>query len=141
MTTKYIAKYDGHTFKRSSKSRTYTHAVISVINIEDARDEVKKAAARMFRINLPYNMEILAGGGHLAPYSEEALQRTRELVEAGPEGESERAGKQFDERLKNMYLSSDGKSYYTEPSWAGRLDLAQKSAKLGDIILVAEVVK
>jgi hypothetical protein len=112
MTTKYIAKHDGHTWTRTSKSRTYTHAVISAQNITDAR----------------------------AAYIAEIQGYVKKGWSGYDQDFADGAGARFDARIANYPKSSDGNSYYIIHGWAGRLDLAQKLAKLVGIILVAEVV-
>lgn len=112
MTTKYIAKHDGHTWTRTSKNRTYTHAVISAVNIATER------AARIVEIQ-----------GYV-----------KKGWEGYDQAYADGAGARFDEKINNYPKSSDGLSYYVIHGWAGRLDLAQKLASTTGIILAAEVV-
>lgn len=52
MTTKYIAKLDGRIVgKRTSKSRTYTHAVVMIGNEAPYTDKINRAACEEDRAN------------------------------------------------------------------------------------------
>lgn len=110
MTTKYIAKHDGHTWTRTTKNRAYTHAVICAQNIVNAR--AKAIADAQYGVQQDWYDQDWADG----------------------------AAARFDARVKNYPKSSDGLSYYLISGWAGSPALARKLAKAGEIILEAIVV-
>lgn len=140
MTTKYIAKHDGHTWKRNTANRTYTHAVIRKGNIAVERARQITASMRQFERDRAYLESVVAGTSGFSNTQDRIDSAKRELA-AGADGVAKRASEWFDDNfLPKVFLASDGVSfYYNTASWAGRPDLA-KQKDLNDIILVAEVV-
>ena len=137
MTTKYIAKHEGKIVgKRTTKDRTYTHAIV----VQDVEEAARKAAYnytsnKTDSSNFEY-WSVLTKQGRLHPhlsasYHSDAhvaaeVAKAQAIIDGGFDAYvrrlRERAIAGFEKR------KADGGFEPFVVAWAGRLDLAQKAA-------------
>jgi hypothetical protein len=151
MPKKYIAIHDGHTWKRTTANRNYTHAIIKKVSIAASLDEAAESARASWRMNFSYLVYQASGkpftfdANGRRPFTLEAvtdpavIERAKALLLAGVEPYVAESVGRHAAWIKTAPQASDGLHYYLGANWAGRPDLAQRAAKPGDIILTAEV--
>lgn len=133
---KHTATYDGHTFKRTSAERLYSHTVLTINSVADARARSEKWARDSWASNLPYRREIVAGT--IAAHQEKRAV-SQAIIDGGPDAAAAESLTRFD--AEPRLLSSDGLRYYTNAGWCSRLDLARKlQAKYAGSVIVEAVV-
>lgn len=135
MPTKYIAKLHGVIVgKRTTQSRTYTHAVVVLEDVEaDRKAAYGYVATKHDRENFNYQTEVATAGldhEHMRWCTE--AQRIERLAEAVAEIAGGFDGYVARRRDKEIASFEDrlARGYYTPGvvTWCGRLDLAQKEA-------------
>lgn len=138
MSFKHTATFQGHTFKRTSANRTYTHMVVGLVNIAEARARNEEGARDYYARNLSYYTKMAAGGtykgtyGDGSPYerpiSDQERDAARVTIAGGADKAAEDSLRSFDERMATSLKTEDGLSYVYSAGWAGRMDLAVKLA-------------
>lgn len=131
---KYKVVFAGHTFTRSSKNRTYTHAVIVTSLVSDARDTAIRNGRAAYRINVEHYTAIANGtsrylkrnGNQFAHVEDETrIAEAQAWIASGEQGSIDRHLLAVDQ-AKNR--TPDGLCFVGCAGWCGRLDLAQKLA-------------
>lgn len=139
MSNKHTAQHDGHTFKRTSQGRIYSHAIISKVNIASRRVKVEADSRYTYRMNLEYYQQRAKGADQFGrSLSADDVAKAQAYVNDGEDAYVAQALAAYDAK-KFDRMASDGLHYYTDAAWASRLDLAVKQAGPGDIILPAQV--
>jgi hypothetical protein len=137
----FIAQHDGHTWKRSSQNRVYSHAVIGKFNLDADRSQAEQSARTSWERNFEYLVYAAQGKpvpGYMYDISAEKAARAQAELDAGIESYIARAMAAYDAYAKDFKKASDGIHFYsTDASWSSRLELAKKAAGYTDIILVA----
>lgn len=134
---RYQVEHDGLTFKRST-DRTYTHVVLRPISLARSLDEAARNATWDWENNQDFHQERITGQrrnyrGELVPVEPEEVAASQAWLARGLAGhiadnqEARRASWQASHGEKLASWSCFG--------WCGRLDLAQKQAKPGDVIV------
>lgn len=146
---KHSASYEGFTFTRTSKSRNYSHAVLSRGSVAQDRVSLEESARSYFKQNRRY-YESLADGSyrgyvdHPGLYSPAEIARRQEEAVAwlagGVEGRVAADLASYNARLAARQLCADGDTYYVCDCWCSRLDLAQKAAGMTGIVVPAVVL-
>lgn len=152
MSNKHTATYQGKTFKRVSKGRTYTHMVVVVESIASQRARAERRARDNWAMNLGHRTQIAnSAEGERYRYSdgtlsrsaitEEERQHARDIIAKGEQGMVDQDLRDFDESMaEHGWKTEDGLGTMYSAGWCSRLDLAQKlAAQHGGIIL--EVVR
>lgn len=155
MTTKHRVTHDGQTFTRTSKSRTYTHAVLVPISLAARIAWAIEVAEFAWAQNQAYHQELAAGTSRfLGPReweTSEAQKATRAALDAekvadskawlalGLDGHKAKAQAGALACWRESFPDQD--TGWACVGWCGRLDLAQKLAAghAGAIILPAVV--
>jgi len=160
MATKhYTATHEGRTFTRSTKSRTYTHAVIVPGSVKADLARLLERVRESWKMNLAYNRQLVAGTverysfhsaeEHAARLEKHRTDGTAASAQAwlalGLEGHLEAEAARFKARVADgslgMMLDADGDTYYSCTGWAGRPDLAAKEAAKHGGVAVPAVLK
>lgn len=129
MTTKYIAKLDGIIVgKRTTKDRTYTHAIVALSDEAGARDAAyNHVADEDDRDNYEFDCrEVVAAKVYGTADPDAYRARCAAKVEGGFEAYVARVRTEKIERFEHDL--SNGKYKPGVVAWAGRADLAQKEA-------------
>jgi hypothetical protein len=137
MTTKYIARLNGTVVgKRTTKSRTYTHAIV----MQDD-EETQRAYAYGYKLtdtdraNIVYYTEVAAQGVNHPQYcvtsyrpepDHAGIAHAVAHLAGGIEGEHARLRQQAIHTFEKKKAEGGFEPYVT--AWAGRPDLAQKAA-------------
>jgi hypothetical protein len=130
MTTKYIARLEGKIVgKRTSESRTYTHAVV----VQPSESEARAAcygytATKDDRANFDYYTNVATLGMKHSHYYEgsDIVERAKEQVEGGFEAYVARLKARAIERFEERVTKGEYQPHAV--TWCGRLDLAHKEA-------------
>jgi hypothetical protein len=135
---KYTATFQGHTFKRNSQNRVYTHMVVGLINIAADRTKTEAWARKEYATNLSYyQMKAYAdvytgtfadGRIFTSPITDLERAAAKATVEGGVEAAVADRLREFDARTAKAWKSADGLSTVYSAGWAGRPDLAVKLA-------------
>lgn len=144
----HTATIEGFTFKRTSVSRIYTHAIISVYDVAAQRKEVEAGVRYMWKVNLDYVTQMATGGIYVGTFNDGSTYTKVITAERQASAQAELA-KGLDgaiaERLAKFdaeprLMAADGVTAYSHASWTSRLDLALKARKGLDIVVAATVV-
>lgn len=151
MNTKHTATFQGHTFKRVSQNRVYTHMVVGLINIAKDRAETEIAAREMYAVNLEYVTQLAAGGTYHgtfangAPYSRPITDQERDAarvtIAGGPDAEAADSLREFDARTAQARKTEDGLHTVYSAGWTSRPDLAVKLASKTPGGVIVEAVR
>ena len=134
--TTHIAVWEGQTFTRTSKSRTYSHMVAMKEVRSDARAYSEKSARSCWKLNLDYLTQTAEGTApsyaYMARYNAtpeefaaakaEGMEKAKAALAAGEEGAVARSLAEFDAR----WPASEAYRY-GDLGWASRRDLAEKN--------------
>lgn len=137
----FLATHDGHTFQRTSVRKFYTHAVLLIRDIAQARAACEASARKRWQKDDEYTKEVAAGTAEIlkrwdfqSPEQHEARveksqREAREHLADPAQTEAAFVARwlaDFDKWA--VPISSDGLSYYSVAGWCSRLDLAEKKA-------------
>jgi len=136
---KYQVTFEGHTFKRNSQSRAYTHAVICTKSVELTRKQAEQSARSTWLLNLDYDKELASSDGKIystfadgSPcvydVSPEKIEAAKQRLAAGEEAYVAERLAEHDAREANSPRTRDGRSFVWCQGWCGRIDLAFKLA-------------
>jgi hypothetical protein len=136
MTTKYVARLNGTIVgKRTTKSRTYTHAIVVQWSEANARKRAYEyRATEQDRRHFDYFTQIAEQGieheyVRVNSWRKEPDLKVLEDAKARIEGGFDAFVARIKQRMIEGFESSLAKGFF-EPAvaaWAGRLDLAQKA--------------
>lgn len=126
MTTKYIARLEGKIVgKRTTKDRTYTHAVVVQPSESAAREACYGyTATKDDRENFDYYTGVVAQGTNHRNHYEgcKNIERAKEQIEGGFEAYVARLKARAIERFENNVAKGEYQPHTV--AWCGRLDLA-----------------
>jgi hypothetical protein len=154
MATKHKAEHDGITFTRTSAGRVYSHLVLRPTSLADALADAESSARHNWKANQAFNREFVDGTSRfLGPRSWDTTdaQRAEKAAQDAAQVETSKAWLALGESgLIHEYQARalqtwrghwpDRDAAWYVVGWASRLDLAQKQAKPGDVILPTTIL-
>lgn len=151
MKTQHTATFHGHTFKRVSQSRIYTHMVVGVLSIAAERIAAETWARKEYKMNLEYYQKMAAGGTYHStfgdgshwskPITELERDAARATIAAGVDGAVADRLREFDKRTAAAWKTEDGLSTIFSAGWTSRHDLALKLAAKTVGAVIVETVR
>ena len=134
----HTATFNGFTFTRGSKTRTYAFVVIEGGSLAADRIRYEREAREDWRRNFDYQNDKAHGIFTLAEkYPDQYPQERRDQEQAeaqariarGEEGLVAPVLERFDQNRRNYQTTPDGDTYYVAMGWTSRRDLADKLAQ------------
>lgn len=149
MANKHRVEHDGQVFKRTSANRIYRYVVLGPVSLAHNLARAEKDARRNWQVNQDYHREYVAGTSrylaapewartddqkraHIASCDRQ-IAASKEWLAQGEEGLVADYRRRTEIEWRRSFPDRD--AGWCCRGWCGRLDLAQKLANPGDVIL------